>query len=314
VLGTLLWFDPTRARELSAVSHARSAMGRRQKQLLWSERTSKLVSAAKNQPVHGLVCPFHRPFSLGPLTIELLPSGYMLGAAQFQVTFPDGHRLLYADAVSMRPSATAEAIEISPCDTLLLDSHYGHSSFRFPATDSAQKSLLEWIAEQRRDERTPIILTANPGKAQDLLHFLGSQGHTPVVHRSIFSFKKAYLALGIELPSCTQYRAGAAAGQVVIWPSALIHSESLKRIPRRALAIVSGRGIEDDAAEQLGVDRVFTWSARADFGELTQYVKQVNPNQVITTGRWAENFAAYINKSLNISANALVTNAQLALI
>jgi putative mRNA 3-end processing factor len=232
----------------------------------------------------------------------------MLGAAQFQVTFPDGHKLVYSGPVASGRSATAETREAPDCDTLILDSKYGDSRFHFPDQNGLESELLEWIAEEQNKDNIPVLLCSNPGKAQDLLQLLGNNGHIPRVHRSIFEFKRAYLALGVELPSCKQLRGAPESGEVVIWPIELQHSKILRGTSKLSFAALTG------GSEPVLSERRFAWSARADFEGLTRYVNALNPQHVITVGAHASSFAKHLESLGQLTTSVLHDNPQLALI
>ncbi len=311
--GTLLWFDPTRTREFAAVSSARVPLRDSQSKLLWGDRTARLVAAYSGRKSRGLVCPFHRPFSLGSLTIELFPSGYMAGAAQFLVTTADQHRLVYTGPFCMRRNHTAEAIEIRTCDTLVLDAGYGHESFRFPPRKTVYSQVIDWVDNCLGGGATPIILAANPGKAQDVIHLLGTKGYSLRVHRGIYAYNKAYQNIGIDMPRCRQFRGSPARGDVVIWPSHLRKSAAIRKVRKAHFAAMTGAGAQEGVARRLRVSTVFTWSNRADFDDLQTYVARAKPKRVITHGQYATELASILNRP-GLSATPLITRPQLPLL
>ena len=148
LLGTMVWFDPTRASEFCAISSAAQPRLRRHQRALWSDRTARLVESQGGFSLSGLACPYRHSFNLGPLVFELIPSGYMPGACQYLLRFPNGYTLLYSGPFSMQDSLTSEPIEFGQCDTLLLDATYGDPQFQFPARSTIYTSIKEWISQE----------------------------------------------------------------------------------------------------------------------------------------------------------------------
>src|SRR5579872_4127027 len=114
--GTPLWFDARRKSELSFVSHAHSDHIARHERVIATAPTLRLMAHRLGEVKGGLPVPYHRPFELGPLVIELLPAGHVLGSAQIRVTLADGTRVVYTGDFTLSPSLTAEPARIAECD------------------------------------------------------------------------------------------------------------------------------------------------------------------------------------------------------
>ena len=311
--GTLVWFDPTRAREFSLLSSARHHLGDRQKRVLMSEPTSRLLSAVSGKRARGLVSPFHRPFTLGNLRIEMFPSGYMWGASSFRVTLGSGHTVVYSGPFASQRNRTAEKPEIMNCDTLILDATYGHPDDRHPPQANVEASILDWTQQTLANGDMPVILVANPGKAQDLVQALG-QAETPIrVHRQIHAYNRGYQALGIDLPDTRQFRGAPSKGEVLIWPSHLKKSTSIRNLKRVKFAALTGRDDIAGVTRRMRVANVFPWSVRSDYDGLLKYVKKCKPGRIITVGRHAERLASELSQK-GYTAEALPLQPQLRLI
>lgn len=311
--GTLLWFDPARVREFGLVSCTRAHLGERQQKVLMSERTGRLLALRHKRKSRGLVCPYHRPFSLGNLTIELFPSGYMAGASSFQVTLADDHVLVYSGPFSRVRNRTAERYEARRCDTLLLDATYGHERYVFPKREEVEAEVLDWAESTLAAGFTPVFLVASPGKAQDVANLLGTRELPLRVHRMIYAYNRAYRGVGLDIPPCKQFRGHPARGEVLIWPSHLRKSPAIRNLRKAKFAAMSGRGVEPRIERRLKVGRVFVWSGRAGYDDLLAYAKESKPGHIITTGTHAATLAQAL-ADRKFSAEALSENNQLELI
>ena len=311
--GTLLWFDPSRVRDFCAVTSARVPLGKRQTKVLWGDKTARILAASQGRKMRGLVCPYNRAFSMGNLTIELFPSGYVAGAAQFQVRLPDGRTLIYSGPTSMVKNRTAERIETRHCDTLIVDATYGHEQYTFPSRTAVEKDVVAWAQQALHDGFTPIILAGNPGKAQDVIHLLGSHKLSVRVHRAIYGFNKAYRSVGVDLPNCKQFRGHPAHGEVLVWPAHLRKSPAIRNLRKTRLAAMTGAGVMPGIARRLRVSKVFTWSLRSDYEGLLTYIRKVKPSSVVTYGNHASDLSERL-QAKGMSARPLIQTDQMTLL
>src|SRR5512141_2787329 len=106
--GTSLWLDATRKTELSFISHAHSDHIARHERVIATSPTVALMTHRLGKLPAALPVPYNRPFELGPLVLELLPAGHMLGSAQLRATRADGVRVTYSGDINFSPMLTAE--------------------------------------------------------------------------------------------------------------------------------------------------------------------------------------------------------------
>src|SRR5690348_7431391 len=91
---SILWLDSQDSGDLSFLSSATTSFQPKVPQVIATEETIKILEAYRKKP-NALVCQYNRPFSIGRLKMELLPSGCVLGGASLYVETDKG-RILYA--------------------------------------------------------------------------------------------------------------------------------------------------------------------------------------------------------------------------
>lgn len=74
-------------------------------------------------------------------------------------------------------------------------------------------------------------------------------------------------------------------------PPGAARSQMVRRLRNRRLAMCTGWALTPGAKFRYQVDEVFPLSDHADYPELLEYVKQVNPKLVLTTHGYAAEFA-----------------------
>ena len=279
--GGLLRFDAERASEMSFVSSA--ARARRHARMLCSERTLELLQG-RSAVRDALPSPFGRALSLGPLRLELFPSGHVLGAAQVLVETKT-RRLVYCGGFQPQGSLTAEKFQVRPCDVLLLDCPYDAPGTAFPPAAEVHAALLSWVRATLEDGRTPVLLASALGKAQELVHLLGAQGLPLRAHAAILRWTDAYRRAGVALASPRPLRGAAVPGEVSIVPPHLAASGAIAALPRASVALVSGRALDDTAVRRAGASAGFALSSHGDHAALLELVRATGATQVFLSPR-----------------------------
>ena len=90
-------------------------------------------------------------------------------------------------------------------------------------------------------------------------------------------------------------------------------SPLLKALDRISISAVSGMGCIPGVAQQLNIDAVFSWSARADHGDLLKYIEKTGATTVVTYGRHAIELAAELQETHGKAAHALLQSPQMNL-
>ena len=89
---SILWLDAQDSGDLSFLSAASTTFHPKVPQVIATEETIKILEAFRKKP-NALKCQYNRPFSIGRLRIELLPSGSVLGGASLFVETDQGKLL-----------------------------------------------------------------------------------------------------------------------------------------------------------------------------------------------------------------------------
>jgi hypothetical protein len=130
--GTPIWCDARRRRGVCFVSSAENG-GAEHGQLIATPQTLALIGASDGQ----LGVPLHKPFTLGTLRLELIPSGRGFGAAALHVDM-GGHSVLYAGAI--------RGADVRAADAVVVASPLAEPGA--PPPDAAAK-LAAWVREQK---------------------------------------------------------------------------------------------------------------------------------------------------------------------
>src|SRR5262249_39127933 len=208
--------------------------------------------------------------ALGPLRIELVPSGSMVGGAQAAVETERG-RLLYAGAVAPAGTATAPPAGLRSCDVLVLAAPRDLAQ---PPRARALADLTGALAPALAADRQPVGLGEAPRPAQDLMVELAAR-FPLCAHRDLLAHARAYGRLGIVLPRVRSFRGRLPRGAVLLWPPA-------------------GRGARALAA--LEARQIFSAPEPTDLAALIGFGETVAPRRVHVTGARASDLSAELRR------------------
>jgi len=308
--GSPLSFDARRKCELSFVSHAHSDHIARHERVIATKATLRFMEHRLGPIQSALPVPYHRPFELGRLNVELLPAGHVLGSAQIRITREDGHRIVYTGDISLDPSMTAEATQIAECDTLVIESTFGHPRFRFPDREAVYTEVANWATAHLQRGVRPILYAYSLGKGQEAIKQLTSRGLKLCAHGSIHDISMLYTELGTPI-DVRRFDGTFEDGEVGVFPP-FGRSQAMKKVMPRATAVLTGWAIEPWAARRYAADVAFCVSDHADFPALLKIAKGSHAREVITHHGFAKELAAELNK-VGIFARAVTQAVQMDL-
>jgi hypothetical protein len=278
--GTLLWLDAARRHHVSFLSHARVPIGRAGR-VLATPATAALAGISDARA--PLLCDYGRRLKLGPLAIELAPSGQMLGAAQAIVHTAEG-RLVYARDLCPTDLPTAAPLALRSAEALVVGAAAAGWGVTLPTRADALRELTRCLEEALANGESPVVLAVDPGPAQDLLIELAR--FRMRVHRAIAGHARAYTRLGagtlVRVPPI--FRGSLARGEVLLWPAAARFSRGLRAIERPRFVFASSWASEPAIASRMRCAHAVALPDRADAAGLCAYARTIGVSQAIVVG------------------------------
>jgi putative mRNA 3-end processing factor len=314
LVGTPLSLDATRKSPLSFVSHGHSDHIARHERTIATAATLRFMAHRLGPLQAPLPAPYGRPFVLGSLTLELLPAGHILGSAQLRVIREDGKRIVYTGDLNLAPSLTAEPAQVAECDTLVIESTFGHPRYVFPPREEVLGAVESWVRRHLERGVVPVLLSYPLGKSQEAMKYLSGRGFPLVAHASIYEVTKLYGELGVPIEPLRRYDGRVEPGEVLFFPPHQARGGALAPLWPRATAVLTGWALDGPGAtRRYGADVAFPLSDHADCPSLVRYVKATGARDVITLHGFAEELAEVL-RGEGLDARALGQPKQLALL
>ncbi|HUK56295.1 MAG TPA: MBL fold metallo-hydrolase [Nitrospiria bacterium] len=293
IIGTDLWLDSTKARPLGFISHAHGDHTAKHQRIIATPATWSLCRRRLGAKPRTLPLAFRTPHSVDGFTIELLPSGHILGAAQ--IVIQNGRRIVYTGDFKLRPNRTADPAEVPPCDILIMECTFGKPRYVFPPPEEVERRLIAFIETAFEDRKIPVLLVYAMGKSQEVLKLLGDRGYTVCLSQPAVEIVKIYENCGVAFKNYERFSNDNLHGKVVLLPPYLARTRMAEKISNRRTAVLTGWAMDAEATSRYGADVAIPMSDHADFEELNEYVDRARPSKIYTV-HGAPDFARHLRK------------------
>lgn len=288
--GTALWFDARTARDLSFVSHALHPGIRFHARILASSTTAELLQALLGAPRRKrrgpliLAVPPGQAFSLGELSLRLIPAG-LFGASAMFVSWR-GTTILFGGAGAVSCGGLTSSGQPPRCHVLVLDcaAHDAGEQSSLtarlrPLSAEHELEIVRQANETLASGLTPVVCCPPVGAAQQLAVGFLRQGLAVSAHPSIRAAAAVfaahdYLVSQSDLSRLRRYdvRVGfdpIARPEVLLWPDRHPSAERFDSLPR---------------ARILRVARAEQRETRSSHAHLLAEIERCQPDHVVLAG------------------------------
>ncbi|MGE4063024.1 MAG: ligase-associated DNA damage response exonuclease [Rhodospirillaceae bacterium] len=245
-------------------------------------------------------------FTVGDVSLRFEPAGHILGSAQIVMEYR-GSRIVVSGDYKRRADPTCPPFIPVPCDVFITEATFALPVFCHPPAVDEIDKLLHSL--KVFPERTHLVGAYALGKTQRLIMLLRGKGYDrPIyLHGALIEMCKLYerhgVSLGPLLPA-TGASPDALKGQVVLCPPGDLKDRWSRRMHDPVIATASGWMRIRQRAKQGGVELPLIVSDHADWEELLDTAREVQPGEVwITHGR--EEALAHALTTMGIPAKPL---------
>lgn len=246
---------------------------------------------------------FGETVNINGVTVWFAPAGHILGSAQIVVEYR-GLRMTFTGDYKRRRDPTCRQFEVvENTHVFISEATFGLPVFRHPDTAGEIDKLLASLVQF--PDRTHCVGAYSLGKAQRVIAHLREAGHSaPIyIHDALAKLCAHYQSTGIDLgellPAVLENRSKAERekfrGQIIVAPPSAFEGKWAQRFPDPIIAFASGWMSVKQRAKARGIELPLIISDHADWDELTDTVRDVNPEELwVTYGRedalvrWAE--------------------------
>lgn len=243
--------------------------------------------------------------------INLMESGHILGSSAALIE-NKGEKILYTGDFSIRDRAYLEGFNPVDADKLVIESTYGIPEYVFPDQRELEKQIIDWI---RDTDKALFLFGYSLGKAQKIQHLVNKATERPLIaHGSVKKMNDAVenlTNLDFDAKPYGKNKDLMQDNGIFIGPTSFAKTDALNKLVDKVGGVkagFSGWATDDSYRYRGGYNKTFAFSDHADFKELVETVKQVDPEKIYTTHGFDEAFASYLSQELGFNARALKKN------
>lgn len=274
-----LALDIRRRQPRGYISHAHADHMARHQLAFCTPETARLYQfrLGKREVVE---LPYYQPRAWGGLRLTTYPAGHILGSSMLLAEH-DGQSLLYTGDFKLGPSATAMPAELPHAQILVMESTYGQSRYVHPPREQAVRQLIEAAQAALAEKVAPVLHAYTLGKAQEVTKLLTDAGIPVLQEHTVWKTSQIYAACGVDLGDVELYPGYWKPGRAVVVPPKFHRALHLPRVKyTRSIAVTGWAVSANGPGNRWGTDFAIPLSDHADFDQLVQTVREVNPEQV----------------------------------
>ena len=282
------WVDPSQPKERALVTHGHADHARGGHGTVWATPATLDIMGVRYGEQNGCPVDYGQSVTVGEVEVSFVPAGHVLGSAQIILDW-GGERVVVSGDYKRRSDPTCERFVPVPCDIFITEATFGLPVFQHPDTGGEIDRLLARLRDN--PERCVVVGAYALGKAQRVITEARARGHLdPIyVHGAIERLNRLYSDWGIdlgELRPATGATKDELKGRLILAPPGALNDRWSRRLPDPITAMASGWMRIRQRARQRNVELPLIISDHADWGELTDTIREVNPKEVwITHGR-----------------------------
>lgn len=252
--------------------------------------------------------PYKKRIRFDTLEITAHNAGHILGSAQYEINSPS-ITCVYTGDINCKNMLTTTSAETIQCDILIMESTYGHPNYVFPSFGETCTNMVTWVLNCLNKEIIPVFQVYSTGKAQEVNKIFNTFTKLPVVVTPpIAKVNKAYEKNNIAL---SYFRSNTDEGQDLLNKKhcVFLTSRHNNNLPPKTFSTAAATGWAYNSWTNK-YDAAFPLSGHADFKQLINYVKNVNPKKVLTLHGFKDELATYLTKKVGIKAQPLTASTQ----
>lgn len=201
---SILCLDSYSSGHLSFLSSALNPFQKILTSVITTEETQKILRVFQRNP-NALICQYNRPFSIGKLQIELLPSGGVLGGASLYVE-TGGSNFLYAPMLQANQKlAGLPAMQLKPVSTMILNAPNPPELSEKLGRENEVERFRKQIRRTLSKGVWPVVFCHPIATAQEITQIIAEEGVSVSVHPSIYKINKIYESCGVKIGSYSCY-------------------------------------------------------------------------------------------------------------
>lgn len=293
--------DPWQPVDKAIITHAHSDHARYGcKHYLAHKESEPILRLRLGADISLQTVEYNEPVFINGVKITLHPAGHIIGSSQIRVELK-GEVWVASGDYKLEDDKFCEPFESVPCNTFITESTFGLPVYKWKPQQTIFNEIEEWIALNKANGKTSILMGYSLGKMQRILSNLRLPVEPIYAHGAIYTVNETLRKAGYQLPELTrvtkemdkklfQYA-------LVVAPPSADNTSWLKKFTPYSIGYCSGWMAVRGAKNRRAIDRGFVLSDHADWDELNKAVRACGAEKVYVTHGSTDVFSKWLNEN-----------------
>jgi len=243
---------------------------------------------------------WNEPVYMNGVTITLHPAGHIIGSSQIRVEY-NGEIWVVSGDYKTENDGISGQFEPIRCHTFITESTFGLPIYRWQPQEVLFASMRKWIAQNKEQGRTSLLLAYSLGKSQRVIKALADSVDHVFVHGAVYNTQQALQHAGWQFPEVEKVTNDIPKElfhqNLVVAPGSAADSPWIKKMQPVSTGICSGWMQVRGNARRRNTDAGFALSDHADWDGLLQTVKATGAEKVFVTHGFQSAFSRFLNEN-----------------
>ncbi len=302
------YIDPWKPVQNAVITHAHSDHARPGMQHYLCHQYAKPIMQLRLGDNNYQTVEWGEAISMNGVKISLHPAGHIIGSSQIRIEYK-GEVWVVSGDYKTEDDGLSGKFEPVQCNTFITESTFGLPIYKWKPQQEIFGDIINWIARNKEDGKTSVLLAYSLGKAQRILQHIKETTQTIYAHGAIFNTQQTLINAGWKLPEVVRVTAETPKellkGAVVIAPPSADGSTWMKKFVPYSVGVCSGWMQVRGNKRRRNVDAGFALSDHADWNGLLESIKATGAERVFVTHGFQAAFSRYLNEE-NIAIAAEV--------
>lgn len=286
-----VYIDPARPVDRAIITHGHSDHARPgHGAVLATAETIEIMKTRIGPDAAGRFqdAPLGTAFTLGGVSVRLVPAGHILGSAQIVLEWK-GQRAVVSGDYKRASDPTCAPFEPIACDVFVTEATFALPVFHH---EPAIREVSRLLASMHRNpDRAHLVGAYGLGKCQRVIRLARDAGYdAPIyLHGAMIALTALYQRLGVDLGDIRpvpEVNPSELAGALILCPPSATSDRWSRRFPDPVTSFASGWMRIKGRVRQSGVELPLVISDHADWPELIDTVLETGAEDVwVTHGR-----------------------------
>lgn len=302
------YIDPWKPVQNAVITHAHSDHARSGMQNYLCHHYSLPIMQLRLGDSNYQTVEWGETITMNGAKISLHPAGHIIGSSQIRIEY-NGEVWVVSGDYKTEDDGLSGKFELVKCNTFITKSTFGLPIYKWKSQQEIFENIINWIARNKEDVKTSVLLAYSLGKAQRVLQNIKETTQRIYAHGTIFNTQQTLINAGWKLPEIVRITPEIPKellkGAVVIAPPSADASRWMKKFVPYSTGIRSGWMQVRGHMRRRNADADFALSDHADWSGLLESIKATGAEKVFVTHGFQAAFSRYLNEE-NIAIAAEV--------